>query len=269
MLHKMMDGRLFRVDRAKGESVQSLAAEEATKAKKCIGALRYLWRNAKSCSHHAGVQAMKDLLVSSPQQEANQRAAQEASDSEAGDEEGEDDNEPSEASQHEDGEEQPEVPSDGEPEQGEYVMDEQGVSDDGRDDNDSLHAPTLRLGEESQSDATSEESGSDRGDDEHGDQEGFADSQVKPEGWLGGFYTKCKTAYGLSDADLKDTSKPTMNPALPYLSDVQRRMYESKALTSAIQGISPTMRSDGFRELALALCDVHSDLVAQDESLVE
>lgn len=46
------------------------AAKEAVRCKKCLGSLRYLWRSAKTSSHHAAVAEMKQVLVESPNQAA-------------------------------------------------------------------------------------------------------------------------------------------------------------------------------------------------------
>ena len=82
-LHRYyLNGKLFRPDRAQGETVLALAGDEGSKAKRCIGALRYLWRNAKGSSHDRHVQELKDFLISSPIQEANARARAEESEAE-------------------------------------------------------------------------------------------------------------------------------------------------------------------------------------------
>lgn len=47
------------------------AAEEAVKAKRCIGALRYLWRNSPYRAHHPAVHEMKSYLKDSPIQQSN------------------------------------------------------------------------------------------------------------------------------------------------------------------------------------------------------
>ncbi|CAL1142982.1 unnamed protein product [Cladocopium goreaui] len=53
------------------ETRAELAAEEAVKTKRCLQALRYLWRNAKEASHCPRVQMLKDYLAPSPLQERN------------------------------------------------------------------------------------------------------------------------------------------------------------------------------------------------------
>lgn len=67
--------RLFHPDPKKVETRQSLAANEAVKVKRCLQALRYLWRNAKDSSHDPSVQALKEHLCPSPIQNANAAAA--------------------------------------------------------------------------------------------------------------------------------------------------------------------------------------------------
>eukprot|EP00435_Cladocopium_sp_Y103_P043262 s2437_g12.t1 len=54
------------------ETRSELAAAEAVKTKRCLQALRYLWRNAKQASHCPRVQMLKDYLAPSPLQERNQ-----------------------------------------------------------------------------------------------------------------------------------------------------------------------------------------------------
>lgn len=71
-LDAMFRRRLFHPDRAKHESRSTLAAEEAMRTKKCLQALRYLWRNSQERSHDPQVQALKEHLVASPQQQRNQ-----------------------------------------------------------------------------------------------------------------------------------------------------------------------------------------------------
>lgn len=71
-LDAMFRKRLFHPDRANHESRSSLAAEEAMKTKKCLQALRYLWRNSQERSDDPQVQALKEHLVASPQQQRNQ-----------------------------------------------------------------------------------------------------------------------------------------------------------------------------------------------------
>ena len=67
MLDQMIQKKLFREPNGPRE-VQ--AAAEGLRAKKCLGALRYLWRNARTAAHHPFVAAMKNLLEESPLQEA-------------------------------------------------------------------------------------------------------------------------------------------------------------------------------------------------------
>jgi len=70
-LDALFQKKLFHPDAAKFETRSSLAAEEAVKTKRCLQALRHLWRNAKDNSHCPRVQHMKELLVESPQQQRN------------------------------------------------------------------------------------------------------------------------------------------------------------------------------------------------------
>ena len=73
---------MFRVSQDRGDKLHQ-AALEACRLKRCIGALRYLWRNAKSTSHHESVAQMKAELVESPQAAARKIAKEQASDNES------------------------------------------------------------------------------------------------------------------------------------------------------------------------------------------
>ena len=58
--------KLFRPDVSKQQTRSSLAAEEAVKAKCCLGALRYLWRNARERAHDPKVEELKQYVCPSP-----------------------------------------------------------------------------------------------------------------------------------------------------------------------------------------------------------
>ena len=178
-----MEKQLFKPDATKLESRSSLAADEAVKTKKCLQALRYLWRNAKENSHDPQVQILKDYLCPSPIQAAHAPPAPD-SDSEP---------EPQEAIVEyelgaEGGESEEEQPDEEvDPDQvtaptksGRVVQ--QAIrkeSDFGSDSDDSINAPTLMLGDESP-----------KGNHDGEEAEDLRDSQVG--GWLGSFYA----AYG-------------------------------------------------------------------------
>ena len=70
-LDEMLGKKLLKPDRQKKESRMYCAGREAVRAKKCVGALRYLWRSTKT-AHNAKVNDMKACLLPSP---ARQRAA--------------------------------------------------------------------------------------------------------------------------------------------------------------------------------------------------
>ena len=81
----ILGGKLFRESNGP-KTVQ--AAAEGLRVKKCMGALRYLWRNSREAAHHPYVAAMKSLLQDSPLQQSRQRAEPEPesdSEPEAGD----------------------------------------------------------------------------------------------------------------------------------------------------------------------------------------
>ncbi len=65
----ILSKKLFRPNLKTGEGRDSLAAQEATRAKACLGALRYLWRNSKDAAHHPKVAEMKKHLRLSPTQQ--------------------------------------------------------------------------------------------------------------------------------------------------------------------------------------------------------
>ena len=71
-LDALCNKRLFKPDSKQFETRSSLAAEEAVKVKKCLGTLRYLWRNASGGSHDENVQTMKSFLCPSPLQKLRQ-----------------------------------------------------------------------------------------------------------------------------------------------------------------------------------------------------
>ena len=138
-LHRYyLNGKLFRPDRAQRETVLALAGDEGSKAKRCIGALRYLWRNAKGSSHDRHVQELKDFLISSPIQEANARARAEESEAE-----NEDAGEPAPADDPQD----EALSSSSEVEQADNDMEiDNGGSQGDSVDASSLYAQTLLLG---------------------------------------------------------------------------------------------------------------------------
>ena len=169
-----------------------MAADEAVRAKKCIGALRYLWRNSPSQSHHDCIQAMKDLLAPSPQQTVRGSVEDDAlplpPPVETSDGEG--------SSDEADGE-------GGEDEEMGCEMDGEGEVGGGNDSDgeDSLTAPTLQLGEQSD-------------DDDHvktpplNVHGHLPDSQVRPDGWLGGFYHTWSMYYDKEDIEKKNADIP-------------------------------------------------------------
>ena len=65
----ILSKKLFRPNLKTGEGRESLAAQEATRAKSCLGALRYLWRNSKDAAHHPKVAELKTYVRLSPTQQ--------------------------------------------------------------------------------------------------------------------------------------------------------------------------------------------------------
>ena len=171
----MLEHKLFREGNGKG-SKMAQAAQEAVRAKKAAGAVRYLWRNARSNSHEQVVQEMKDLLRQSPQQEHNAAAEEAEEEFEAvvgAEPSSDEDGESGEASQGESNEAAQE---------GEGAAPHDLVLKSPAEDNecgessetDSLNAPTLKMGENVDS-----------------EEEPFPDSQVKTGcSWLSKFYAK-------------------------------------------------------------------------------
>ena len=132
----LLNKKLLRPDVARGQSRLDRACEEAVNAKRCIGALRYLWRNSPLGAHDVSVQEMKQCLEASPLQRgcSNPDALPAPGD---GDEGG--------ASEEEGGEGVGEG-EDERVEQAEHSMSD-GQLDESGDESDasSLRAPTLRL----------------------------------------------------------------------------------------------------------------------------
>ena len=130
----------MRPDSLRGQTRLDRACEEAVNAKRCIGALRYLWRNSPQGAHDVSVQEMKQCLEASPVQRARDPNALLSQ----GEEEGEGDAEG-------DGEGDAEGDGEGVGEgEGEGVGEGDGSDvemDESADESDasSLRAPTLRL----------------------------------------------------------------------------------------------------------------------------
>ena len=70
MLHldHLFSKKLLKPDVANGQTSLDRACEEGVRLKRCVGGLRYLWRNSKEASHSPRVQELKDYLVESPTQ---------------------------------------------------------------------------------------------------------------------------------------------------------------------------------------------------------
>ena len=78
-LDNMLHNMVYMEDPENGRgSREAQACADAVRAKKCCGAVRYLWRNSKSGSHDESIQKIKDLLIESPTQRRNNNAGAEA-----------------------------------------------------------------------------------------------------------------------------------------------------------------------------------------------
>ena len=233
-----MGGNLFRLGDGKG-SKMAQAAQEAVRLKKAAGAVRYLWRNAKTNSHDAVVQEMKDLLRQSPRREEAQDG-----DEEEGDEavEGSDvaeehapraivaAHEPADESSSSDGDASEVAPPEGVLLKREPDEDEECDQSQSSMETDSLNATTLRLGEGIDSDV-----------------EEFPDSQVKTGcGWLGQFYAK-------GDPEKPDPDNQACAKGL--LRDVKMNLEEDKDVSGplGLQWLCNVSRSrlKGLRELSV------------------
>ena len=281
-LDKTLSRKLFRPDpKANPPTTRlDLAAAEAMRVKKCLGSLRYLWRNSNKASHNPELQELKDLCCPSPTQLHNRLNAVNLKNKDDEDEDdiddviararaivlaakAKDDESEDEESRHgevekEDGEVGP-----GEEKEGEECVDgsplspscngfssedeavgmneeaaKGDVSDDGGSGSDEsiLKAPTLRLG---------------------GSSPEPVDSQVRPEGWLGGFYNKWKTAYGkdLEPATKEDDIRHPVSTRLIYTFHC-----EPKPVRDAIAGLNKLIQGDRAVELATCLVDVFNEL---------
>ena len=65
-LDALCNFKLFKPDAEKHESKLALAARAGLMSKKCIGALRYLWRSSNTGGHDPRVKELKQLLMPSP-----------------------------------------------------------------------------------------------------------------------------------------------------------------------------------------------------------
>lgn len=255
MLDAFLDRKLFRP--GPGESRVDLAADEAVRVKKCMGSLRYLWRNSKGASHHHGVQELKDMLTLSPVQVQNREGCANDDDDE--------EEEAGEGSAAEDREEGPGESEGGSAEEGQdggeesVRVDESDVGEGAGLDGDAIASS----GEEGDVPAT--EKGSDGEDSMNAPTERMGesprppDSQVRPAGWLGGFYHNWKETHGLDASHGKITEDD-----LPNRHPISHEFFSPdcpKALFEAIAGISRGINEQGARELALCLVDVHGELM--------
>ena len=133
---------------SKGQTTLDRACEEAVRCKRCIGALRYLWRNSKTKAHDPSVMEMKSYLQASPVQLAHSAAAASQADEDRDDaddnglEDPSDGSDAGDESQSESGGESiGESGSDAAPDADKDEHDD----NDGDDDNSSVYAPTLRM----------------------------------------------------------------------------------------------------------------------------
>ena len=62
----MLNKKLFKPDLKKDENRQDMAGREGVKAKKMLGALRYLWRSSQDGAHDSRVRDLKSFLRPSP-----------------------------------------------------------------------------------------------------------------------------------------------------------------------------------------------------------
>ena len=71
MLDRKLDKQALKPDIKKNPTKMSLAAAEAVKAKRLLGALRSLWRSSAIKGQDGNITHLKSFLVSSPQQRRN------------------------------------------------------------------------------------------------------------------------------------------------------------------------------------------------------
>lgn len=74
-LDRVLGKKLFRPQ--PGETRVKLAAYEACKAKKCVGALRALWRSSKTGGMDDNIRRLKSFLLPSPEPSRRRRRGQE------------------------------------------------------------------------------------------------------------------------------------------------------------------------------------------------
>lgn len=220
MLDFLLGKKLFR-PKPGVETRAGLASEEAVKAKRCLGSLRYLWRNSTS-SHDPYILEMKSFLQASPLQGERRRRRRRAAEDE--------EEEESEALQDE---------SDGEGEEAEPLQNEPaGDCHDGSDNESTgtpCDSPPAAEGQDSPVSLTA--STRRLGDSPPSEKEevDLRDSQVS-SGWLGKFYA----AYGgnnprckLPDPELDGESiKSVEDDAMP---DLQGDMLPIREILDVIQ----------------------------------
>ena len=154
---RRLESNVFKPD--KKDSKVSLASKEAVVMKKLIGALRALWRSSKSGAQDENIMQLKRLLLPSPPRSTAGDVASQApsSDEEQGEERGEGEDQPEENGHDDDSDIDGETSSSHEspaeagpsgPSQPPVAEDSEEDSGDESEQN-SLTAPTLKLGEES------------------------------------------------------------------------------------------------------------------------
>ena len=203
----MLDKKLLLPDLAAGQTRLDRAAEEGIRAKRCVGSLRYLWRNSPSGAHSVKVMEMKECLQSSPVQLRRMNADAAIEDKPQDDPSSDEERGPPEGNEEVAGDNDS-TADDGSSDQGDLERvqsPERGCSED------SLKAPTLRLGWDPEVDTLPSV-----------DSDGEALDSQRPGAWIGKFYKNHRTMGDLqpsevleihshdeTDKDDSDDSDPT------------------------------------------------------------
>eukprot|EP00435_Cladocopium_sp_Y103_P070164 s1276_g34.t1 len=182
-LDYLMQHKLLLPDLAAGQTRLDRAAEEGIRAKRCVVSLRYLWRNSPGGAHSPQVLEMKEYLQSSPVQ---LRRLENMADQ---DQQGQNDSSSSDEERgppRDDPENNEDVAGDNDSTDDDAASNngdlETPVNPEGSYSQDSLNAPTLRLGWESEVDTPPSQ-----------DSDGEPRDSQRPGAWMGKFYKNHRT----------------------------------------------------------------------------
>ena len=190
LLDKRMGKTLFRPSKELNETRMGLAAVEAVKAKRLLGALRSLWRSSPGHGQDTRITHLKSYLVQSPNRRAGRPALPDAGAAAAPAEQGDEsevENEDDQNGQNGGDESGGDEPGDGESEV--EMVGPSPTSDNGSEDGDGssseLRAPTLRLDDCRDPSPPNQMVEACSSGSESSDDSSPKDSQVPGAGWMG------------------------------------------------------------------------------------